>query len=100
MSVLITSDIHLTDNPRDKYRWNLLPWLGEQAKKYQVDKIFILGDLTDSKDRHSASLVNAFVTSIIKLASECPVILLKGNHDYIDENTPFFMFTNSLPNVE
>lgn len=92
MSGLVTSDIHLTDNPNDEYRWGLLPWLVEQAKKHNTTWVAILGDLTVAKDRHSAKLVNRFCDGIEELTRHCRVIILKANHDYVDEGSPFFRF--------
>jgi DNA repair exonuclease SbcCD nuclease subunit len=96
MKALVTADIHLTDKPQDEYRWGLLPWLGEQAREHQVDLVAILGDLTDAKDRHSAFLVNRFAQELAALARQVErVVLLKGNHDYIDPEWPFFEFLNA-----
>jgi DNA repair exonuclease SbcCD nuclease subunit len=98
---LLTSDLHLTDRPQDAYRFDVFPWLKEQGKKHNVDFIGILGDLTDSKDNHNSTLVNKIVTSLGSLQGSChKVFLLKGNHDYIDEDTPFFKFINVFDKVE
>lgn len=99
MSTLITGDIHMNLNPLDSDRWNLWPWIREQVKKYKVDDVLILGDLTDEKDRHPSSLVNRFVNEISSLASFCKVTIIKGNHDFVDENDPFFKFLNKIQNV-
>ena len=95
----MTSDIHLTDNVRDQDRWKLLPWITKQAKKFEADYVVIAGDVTDQKDRHSAVLVNKVVKQLRKLAAVCHVIILKGNHDFIDEVNPFFGFVNAIENV-
>lgn len=92
MTVLVTSDLHITDSPRDEYRWQIFPWLRKQVKKTGAKHVLILGDLTDAKDRHSAYLVNRLVTELIKLTETTEVRLLRGNHDFIDENHPFFEF--------
>ncbi len=61
--------------------------------------MIILGDLTDSKDRHSAALVNRVVQAIKKL--QVPAIkILVGNHDWLKAGQEFFKFLNVLPNVE
>jgi DNA repair exonuclease SbcCD nuclease subunit len=100
MSILITADLHLTDNPRDEYRWGLFPWLIKQADKYKVDYILLLGDLTDAKNNHSAALTNKMVASIRSLTeNDARVIVLRGNHDYVDENEPFFSFMEGEQNV-
>lgn len=99
MTVLLTADLHLTDNPRDADRWNLFPWLQKQITKTGAKHIIILGDLTDAKDKHPSTLVNRFVRELETLAAKAQVIILKGNHDYIDEKIPFFDFTDLLHNV-
>ena len=99
MTSLITADLHLTDSPRDEYRWNLFPWMREQVKKHKVQQVFLLGDLTDAKDRHSSRLVNRFVKEVAELSRLCPVIAIKGNHDFVDENNPFFHFLSEIQNV-
>lgn len=94
MTSLIVSDLHETDHPRDTERWNLFPWLAEQAKKYRIGEVLILGDITESKDRHSAILVNKMVNNIVTLSDMVPVYILCGNHDRIDPDHPFFGFLN------
>ncbi len=98
MTFLVTADTHLTDNQRDAYRFELFSWLAKQQQKYKPDATFILGDLTQSKDRHSAKLVNRLVESLLIL--QPPVFILKGNHDFIDPNTPYFGFLNHIEGVE
>lgn len=82
--IIITADIHLNDLPRDQYRhdWmaNILPAL---LKKHKAELLLILGDLSDDKDHLSSWLVNQTVDHLVALAKICPVIILKGNHDYI-----------------
>lgn len=94
MSILLTTDWHLTDSPHDEYRWGIFPWLKEQVKKYQVTHIIVAGDITDKKDGHSSFLTNRVSDEFISLAKEAEVILMKGNHDFIDEDVPFFKFLN------
>lgn len=94
MSALLTSDIHMTDNPRDSYRWNLFPWLAEQIKKLNVNILIIGGDLTDGKDRHSAKLTNKMIEGFSLLNAE--IYINKGNHDFIDAETPFFKFITKM----
>lgn len=94
MSLLVTADLHFTDNPRDAHRWDLLPWLAKQATKYKAEGVLLLGDLTDAKDKHSSVLTNRMVAGLRELAKTVPVYIDKGNHDYIDENEPFFGFVD------
>ena len=90
MNMLIASDLHFTDNPRDAYRLRLFEWLASEAVRRHANYIIILGDLTESKDRHSASLVNAIADGIRILDNAVPTIVLMGNHDYVDPTTPYF----------
>lgn len=97
MNWLLTSDIHLSDRARDSYRFGLFPWLAQQQRKHKVDATFILGDITESKDRHSSALVNRVVEELLKLTE--PVFILRGNHDGIDPNSPYFKFLNRIPGL-
>ncbi len=97
MTWLITSDIHLSDRPKDAYRFGLFHWLRKQQIKYKTTATFILGDITDYKDRHPSSLVNRTVDGLTKL--EPPVFILKGNHDFVDPNNPFFGFLSAIEGV-
>jgi DNA repair exonuclease SbcCD nuclease subunit len=98
MSFIFTSDIHLDDSPQNEYRWGLFPWLADQAKKYKVDCVIIGGDICDKKNNHDASFVNRVSDTLVTLASNVRVILYKGNHDFVDEGTPFFKFINLMNN--
>jgi DNA repair exonuclease SbcCD nuclease subunit len=100
MTLLITSDLHLTSNLRDEYRWGLFPWLIDQIAKRKVSHLLILGDLTDAKDRHQSALVNRLCYCIGMLAKHVEgVHFLKGNHDFVDQNNPFFGFLRGYPKV-
>jgi predicted phosphodiesterase len=94
MRFLITSDIHLTDNPRDAYRFGLFSWLRKQQLEHQTNATLVLGDLTDHKDRHSSVLVNKTVEGFKSLIP--PVFILRGNHDCIRQDLPFFKFLNEI----
>ena len=88
---LATGDIHLTDDPRDEYRWRIFKFLRRMAEKHGVNHFVILGDLTDKKDKHSSRLVNRIVDELHALPGR--VVVMKGNHDYdADPDTPFFRF--------
>ena len=98
MNWLLTADLHLTDRPKDKYRFGLFKWLAEQQQQHRVSATFILGDVTDKKDNHSAVLVNRTVKSLLQLRP--PIYILKGNHDFIDPANPFFEFLNWVEGIE
>lgn len=96
MSVLVTADLHCTDHPRDAHRWELFGWLAKQVVKHKAEAVLLLGDLTDAKDKHSAALTNRMVRELSALANYARVIIIKGNHDYIDETEPFFGFMDGV----
>lgn len=101
MRILKTADLHLTTNPQDEYRWRFFDWLREKVTTLKIDRVDILGDLTDKKDVHSESLVNRVVEELTLLSSLCPngVIVLQGNHDYIEVTKPFFRFISKIPKL-
>ena len=94
--MFILADLHLTDRPRDEYRWQLFPWLARQMERKDDQTVLILGDLTDEKDRHSAKLVNMVMDALLDLPGD--VFVLQGNHDYVDHECAFFSFL-SRPDV-
>lgn len=92
---LLVGDLHLTDRAQDAYRFGIFDWVRRQQAKGQVAATFLLGDLTDSKDRHSATLVNSIVNGLVSLKP--PVYVVRGNHDYkADQSNPFFHFLNHI----
>lgn len=98
MTWLITSDIHLSDKPRDEYRFGLFPWLAKQQGKLDVSATFILGDITENKDKHSHRLVNRIVDEFKRLRP--PVHILRGNHDTPgDQADPFFRFLSEIKGI-
>ena len=99
MNILITTDLHLDHNPDHDYRWKALDVVGRHLDSSDIDVAVIAGDLVDAKDRHPAKFVNRVVDRIAQLADTKQVILLKGNHDYIDPRGPFFKILGKLRNV-
>lgn len=97
MRILLASDLHLTDKARDRYRFGLFKWLAKQQQEYKPDATFILGDLTDSKNHHSAELTNGMVDGFRLLKP--PVYVLMGNHDFTDREMPFFKFLSHIPGI-
>mgnify|MGYP001553585418 FL=1 len=100
MRRLCTSDWQLTDNPRDRYRTtfvvNEIPKLVE---KYKPDQLIFLGDLTENKDEHPASLVNEVVEFFSFISCKTDVIILQGNHDFLHKEHPFFAFVENFKNI-
>jgi hypothetical protein len=99
MTMLAVSDIHMSVNPRDWYRWGLFDWLEEEVAKRKVECLLLNGDLTEVKDRHPAALVDRMATSLARLGQLCMVIINKGNHDYLDPAVPFFGFADLILGV-
>lgn len=95
---LFIGDLHLTDNSRDEYRWGIFNWIKKQQDEYKPAATFLAGDITDSKDRHSATLVNRIVSGLTLLKP--PVYIAMGNHDYRDPKNPFFKFLNHIDGIK
>jgi Calcineurin-like phosphoesterase len=101
MKRICTADWQLADGNRDRYRIDFVRQrLPQIIKKYQPDQLLVLGDITESKDQHPASLVNEVVGCIYDLSQLCHVIILRGNHEYISIENPFFEFVNRFDNVK
>jgi len=96
---LLTADFHFDSDPLTEYRWGLLYVLKEEIYKEGIEELIVLGDLTEKKDNHNSTLVTRVVDFFSQLASICKVTILKGNHDYIKEDKPFFQFLEKIPNV-
>lgn len=100
MTTILLADLHLTDNPRDTYRFKTLRQIVRSLEKSAPLQTFILGDLTEAKDRHSSRLVNKVVDHIRLFATLGAVYVLKGNHDYsTSPDHPFFQFLTHIPDV-
>lgn len=100
LPALITTDLHLTANPRDAYRWDLFPWLRKECEKNGVQTLCILGDVTDSKDFHPAVLVNRIVREINACRAVVPrVVVLQGNHDFQTKGNPALGFLSVLGGI-
>jgi len=100
MKLIVTSDLHLTDKPEDEYRFDFIKYLTNMIIKRKIDYLFILGDLTDEKDRHSAKLTNRIVSNFFCIADNCNIVILKGNHDYYTPEWPFFYFLQEHENID
>lgn len=100
MTLLITGDLHLSSNPRDEYRHDFVESLVDIVTERDPIALLILGDLTEAKDKHNAELVNRVSDHFQAIAQRCPIIFLKGNHDwYTNPDIPFFKFLGLLPRV-
>lgn len=97
MRFLVTSDTHFSDNPRDAYRFKLFDFLSEQKEKHKVNYILHLGDVTEKKNDHSASLVNSIIKGLKTL--DAPIYIDRGNHDGLNPSLPYFHFLNEIPGI-
>lgn len=102
LPALLVTDLHLTDRPEDAYRWELFPQLQKVIKREGVRTVAFLGDTTDAKDYHSASLVNRVVNALVSVRNTEPcerLMVLMGNHDYLRDGHPYLNFLNHIPGV-
>lgn len=99
MTTLVTADLHLSDNPRDAYRLAFMDRLPDMLEEHDATRLLVLGDLTEAKDGHKAWLVNEIVDRFAALAALVDVVILKGNHDYLREDVPFYRFLGHLSRV-
>ena len=101
MASLVIADLHLTSNPRDEYRFDFLEkTLPAMLRRYKVDELILLGDITHQKDNHGAVLVNRVVNDIKVLSKNVGCVIIDlGNHDYANPQHPFFKFLRHLPGV-
>ncbi len=94
--ILVFTDTHLTDRESDTHRWQIFPFLGQVEHEYgKIDLLAHLGDLTEKKDGHSSALLHRIVKELKAAPGERKVVL-KGNHDYVEEGEPFFSWLSSL----
>ena len=100
MKRLISADWQLADGARDRYRIDFVRQrLPKIIEKYKPDQLLVLGDICEEKDHHPASLVNEVVGCFHDLSKLCEVIILQGNHDFLDKENPFFAFLHRFDNV-
>ena len=96
MTVLVTADLHFSSNQRDLYRHTFQKRLRQIVQDENVDAVIILGDLTEDKDEHGAWLVNQIVDHMYRLAMLCPVVIVRGNHDAVDPDHPYYEFLRRI----
>ena len=99
LMILVTSDFHLNDNPRDAYRHDYMQTITREIKRNKVSHLLVLGDLTDAKGGHGAWLVDKIFGYVYDWSKLCDVVFITGNHDYLSSSTPFFGALNYLENV-
>ena len=80
--MILTADWHLDDKPENNYRWEVFRALEKLLATTEEKEIFVLGDLGDRKDRHSADLVNRVFDEFNGLlAHGADIHVIMGNHD-------------------
>lgn len=100
MSAMLLGDLHASSNPRDQYRIDFLRTFGKKLDTHDVRELYFLGDMTEAKDEHCASLVNMVCDLLYDWSQRCRVYWLLGNHDYINRDEPFFRFVSYMQNVK
>lgn len=100
-NLLLVSDLHLTDNPQDEYRWIVFPQLAGLCEEFKVKTIFFLGDVWDRKDRHSGTLLNRTVAELSWLQdiTSASIYVLMGNHDEPVNGVPYWSFLDALNSI-
>lgn len=94
MNLLVT-DLHLDDNPDNDYRWNVWEHILQAVIQHRIERVFILGDWVDRKDRFSAAFINRLMTHVYGLAGRVFLIVLRGNHDSAMNPPSYFDFLAS-----
>lgn len=100
MNTLITTDLHFTDRDADYYRWKVFEQVKHLGTTHKIPELFILGDLCENKDFHSSRLVNRIVEELYRLHDDGPfdaIHILRGNHDGLDPDSPYFLFLRRMP---
>lgn len=97
--LLLGTDFHLDDQPQNEYRWTIFDEMAAAGKKRKITRFYILGDITDAKNRFSAALVNRLVAALIKLSDIADVHILAGNHDKPLKGPYFFDFLNEIAGI-
>ena len=96
---LLATDLHLTDNALEEYRWVFMETqLPALCVKHKIDNVYLLGDVWDRKDRHSATLVNRSARALQGVANAIPgdVVIQMGNHDELIVGSSFWEFLNTF----
>jgi len=87
------ADLHVTDGPRFQDHLDVLGQAVEAARKAEPDLVVIAGDLTNQAPRKATPRErNALVDHVLALAKLCPVVIVRGNHDYPGD----WLFLNEL----
>ncbi len=102
-STILMSDLHLTDKPEDRHRFNIFGIVREVSSKFSNYDLIILGDITEKKDKHNSELVNSILNHLFSLFDDGRLLSIKiltGNHDFIDRSRPYFTFLNHHTKIQ
>jgi len=97
--LLLATDFHIDDLPQNEYRWKVFDEMYAAAKKRGITEFYILGDLTDRKNRFTGELVNRLIAALQKLTDLGFVTILAGNHDKPVNGPYYFDFLNEIPGI-
>ena len=96
MTSLLTADWHLTDNYADEYRWEVFDTIVDLHDRLKFQTLYIMGDVCDRKDKHSAALVNRVIENLRRLLVKGIMVdVLLGNHDKPLSGIPYWAFLNN-----
>jgi calcineurin-like phosphoesterase family protein len=98
--MILTSDLHLTANPADEYRWRVFDELDRLCRNDK--RVYILGDVTDLRDRHPSELVNPMIEALDALVRhrKAEITILMGNHDRaLETAAPYWSFLSRIPGL-
>ena len=104
---LLTADLHFVASERESYRFGIFDTLSAVAFANDLRTLFILGDLTEQKYGNvnvnaQFALVNKISDRLCGLLADDVfdrIVILRGNHDFIDPAQPFFRFLRYTPNI-
>lgn len=91
---ILTTDLHLTSDRLDGYRFDVFDRIEELRRKYSAKTLLVLGDVTDAKDNHPAKLNCAIAHSFAKCGMR--TIINQGNHDYLQKEWPYLEYLNLI----
>ena len=99
--LLICSDTHFDSKDKNEYRWEFFPWLKSQCTEFNVQSVIISGDIFNEKDNHPSKLINKFIDNLTDLLETTEqILMIKGNHDRIDDNHPYLRWINRIPRIK
>lgn len=97
---LLCADLHLDDNPANDYRWNIFNQIEVTCAETGCREVWVLGDLSDRRDRHSSILVNRLVEVLTKLNTlGIHWHIYPGNHDMPLEGPAYWTFLGNVSGV-